>query len=417
MWTSSQTMRTANPYNQKQTLCLGQSSDCLYINEENKVTGVFSKICDILKMYERHFGMVIIMNMDWIQECFPEYQILIEYDNIDDKKNRQEIHGLKDQNNVICMFCTTPFSKWSKRDIAHAISECVGNKALINFCECYDCNHLFGEIAENHLGKFIMPYRIINEVYGKGKFRNVVKDMPVDENLSYGSYRFEQKKNAPVFQSDSFEVYNMLIEKGGTGRFTKTKDGFRLSIPRQNYDPHLAYASFLKMAYTILPPNELKYYQKELCKLYLALSLKAFYDEDGNEIVPGLSESDKQEYLNCLPNFGIEICISNTSIPSGVNICLLKRSCESELEPKLLFAIQMQWHTIVIPILSDDYNSGENVNIKVRCNERVTIRKIDFSQVENEFICEMTGKQIDIPKELFPELEEALRDNGLLKNE
>ena len=95
-----------------------------------------------------------------------------------------------------------PFDHWRRKDVAHAISECVGNKKLINFCECYECNHLFGEIAENHLGKFIMPYRIINEVYGKGAYKNVVKDMPVEKNLSYGTYRFEQKKNDSIFPSE-----------------------------------------------------------------------------------------------------------------------------------------------------------------------------------------------------------------------
>ena len=203
---------------------------------------------------------------------------IIEYDNIDDKGNKKEIHGLKERENTICMFCGKPFASWGKKDVAHAISECVGNKTLINFCECYDCNHLFGEIAENHLGKFIMPYRIINEVYGKGKYRNVVKDMPVDKKFSYETYRFEQKKNAPIFQSDTFEVYNMLIEKSGTGRLTQTENGFLLSIPRQNYDPRLVYSSLLKMAYTLLPPNELVHYVKGLCGLYLAMSLNPFCD-------------------------------------------------------------------------------------------------------------------------------------------
>lgn len=156
------------------------------------------------------------MNMNWILECCSDYDILVEFDNIEIKDEMQELHGLKERTNTRCMFCGNPFEYWKKKDIAHAISECLGNKKLINFCECYECNHLFGEIAENHLGKFVMPYRIINVVYGKGKFRNVVKDMPHDEKLSYGTYRYEQKKNVPVFQSETFDVHNILIEKAGT---------------------------------------------------------------------------------------------------------------------------------------------------------------------------------------------------------
>lgn len=90
------------------------------------------------------------MNMDWILECCPEYEILIEFDNIENK-DKKEIHGLKERGNTRCIFCGMPFDHWRRKDVAHAISECVGNKKLINFCECYECNHLFGEIAENHL--------------------------------------------------------------------------------------------------------------------------------------------------------------------------------------------------------------------------------------------------------------------------
>lgn len=353
--------------------------------------------------------------MSWIQECFPEYKILVEYDNIDNKQNKQEIHGLRQQKNVHCMFCGTPFSEWHKKDVAHAISECVGNKALFNFCECYDCNHLFGEIAENHLGKFLMPYRIINEIYGKGKFRNIVKDIPVDKNDLYKSYRFEQAKNTPVLQSDTYEIYNMLIEKEGSGRLTKTETGFRLSIPRQTYNPYLVYASLLKMAFTLLPENEINYYRKEICRLYLAISLAPVCNKNGEEIIQGLTEADRQAYLNGLPNQGIEICQTSASIPQGVNVCLLKRNDKTVLEPQILFAIQMKWYTVVIPIYNDDYNFGEKIKFKIKPNKNKVIRTIDFSKIEKEFICEMTGMLIDIPKEVISELEDILRNKRFLK--
>ena len=103
---------------------------------------------------------MIIMNMDWILEYCSDYEILVEFDNIEIKNGMQEIHDLKERTNTRCMFCGNPFKYCEKKDIAHAISECLGNKKLINFCECYECNHLFGEIAENHLGKFVMHYEI-----------------------------------------------------------------------------------------------------------------------------------------------------------------------------------------------------------------------------------------------------------------
>lgn len=247
------------------------------------------------------------MNMDWILECFPEYKVLVEFDNIETKEERQEIHELKERTNTQCMFCKKPFKFWGKKDTAHAVPECLGNKKLINFCECYECNHLFGEIAENHLGKFIMPYRIINETFGKGKYRNVVKDKSEDDNLSYGTYRFEQKKNAPVFQSKTFDVHNMLIEKVGAMKLEMTKNGAKFSIPRQKYEPQMVYVSLLKIAYTLLPIAELPHYIKGIQNLYYYISMNSFYDQDGNQTDKTASEDDRQNYINSLSNFGIEI--------------------------------------------------------------------------------------------------------------
>lgn len=359
--------------------------------------------------------MAITMNMDWILECCPDYEILVEFNNIENKEHKQEIHGLKKRENAGCIFCGKPFKDWAKKDVAHAISECVGNKKLINYCECYECNHLFGEIAENHLGKYIMPYRIINEVYGKGAYRNVIKDMPVDEKISYGTYRFEQTKNVPVFRSETFDVHNMLIERAGTGRFKQTENGFILSIPRQNYKPQLVYVSLLKIAYTLLPANDLTHYIKGLMELYFNISMKPLYDENGSKIAEAQSKDDREKYIDSLPNFGVEIKIASDSVPNGVNICLLKRI--SGMEPKLLLALQMKWYTIVVPILSDDYVSGEVFNFNLRENDNISIRKLNFRKLEDEFICEMTGNLIEIPKELYGKLVEDLRNSGLLKKE
>lgn len=355
------------------------------------------------------------MNMDWILECCPGYETLVEFDNIETKERKQEVHGMKEHSDTVCMFCGKHFKDWKRKDIAHAISECLGNKKLINFCECYDCNHLFGEIAENHLGKFIMPYRIINEVYGKGKYRNVVKDMPEDEGLSYGTYRFEQKKNAPIFKSDTFDVHNMLIEKSGTGRLIQKEGGVRILIPRQTYDPRLVYVSLLKIAYTLLPCVELKHYIKGVVALYLCISDVPLFDETGEQIDETMREKERQKYIDSLPNLGMEIMISSKYVPNGVNVCLLKRAKDTEIEPKLLLAVQMKWYTIVIPVLSDDYVLGEKHRFSLTGKDNISIRKLDFTQIEDEFICDMTGDLIELPRELCEKLEEDLRNSGFLK--
>lgn len=354
------------------------------------------------------------MNMDWILECYPEYECLVEFDNIESKSEQQEIHGLKERTNTVCMFCGKPVKDWKKKETAHAISECLGNKKLINYCECYECNHLFGEIAENHIGKFIMPYRIINEVYGKGTYKNVTRDMSEDEELSYGTYRIEQKKNEPIFSSETFDVHNMIIEKEGTGIVTLNKEGFKISIPRQKYNPKMVYVSLLKMAYTLLPMTELEHYRKNISLLYFFISKKPVYDENGKQIIESACESDREKYIDGLPNVGMEIKLSDPAIQNGVNVCLLKRTGKAEIAPQILFAIQMKWYTIVIPILSDD-NTSENGKFKFVPSGNSTARVLDFNKIEDQFICDMAADIVEIPKELYKKLEEDLKNSNLMR--
>ncbi len=356
------------------------------------------------------------MSMEWLIECFPKYKIIVEFDNIDEKGNI-EVHSMTNQQNAICKFCGKPFKKWKNKDIAHAVSECLGNKRLINYCECYDCNHLFGEIAENHLGKYMMPYRIINEVYGKGKAKNTVKDMPTTEGISYGTYRFEQKKNVPIFESETFDVRNLLIEKNGTGRLINTDNGYLLSIPRQKYQPEMVYASLLKVAYTLLPFSELSDYVKGIMMLYLGLSGKALFDENDNEIVKMLTEEERKQYVEGLPNIGLEIIICNSLVKKEVNVCLLKKTEETKFEPNLLLAFQMGWHILVIPVLSDNYVSGENCKFSILQKDNMTVRELDFRKMEDEYILEFNATKVEIPKELYGELASTLRESNLLLNE
>lgn len=345
------------------------------------------------------------MNMDWILDIFPEYEIFIEYDNIEQKGDEQEVHGLNKQMGTRCLFCGTPFEEWDKKDVAHAISECMGNKKLINYCECYHCNHRFGEIAENHLGKYIMPYRIINEVYGKGHGKNIIKDISKDDTKSFETYRFEQRKNQPIFQSETFEVYSLFIEKHKFKLITPIENGVILTLPRQTYNPKMVYISFLKMAYTLLPFNEIPHYINNILSLYSFISDKPLYNQ--TEVV--FDENKKDKYINGLPHMGLEICLTSDTIPNGVNVCLLKHTQKDESTPELIFAIQMKWHTIVIPILNDCAVSKNSFYLKYVQTLGSNIRELDFKSIEENLECDMSAVKIEIPKEFYPELEENLR--------
>lgn len=198
---------------------------------------------------------------------------------------------------------------------------------------------------------------------------------------------------------------------------TETENGYLLSIPRQKYLPEKVYASLLKMAYTILPFSELGDYIKGIMMLYLGLSGKALFDENDNEIVKPLTEEERKQYIEGLPNIGLEITICNSLVKKEVNVCLLKKTEEIEIEPNLLLAFQMGWHTLVIPILSDNYVSGENCKFSVSPKDNIMVRTLDFRKIEEEYALNFTATKIKIPEELYDELTNALRKSDLLRKD
>ena len=67
----------------------------------------------------------------------------------------------------VCRFCgkTKPETTFKKK--AHAIPESLGNKFLKSKNECDICNTKFGHEFEDHLAKFLLPYRALMGINGK----------------------------------------------------------------------------------------------------------------------------------------------------------------------------------------------------------------------------------------------------------
>ena len=67
-----------------------------------------------------------------------------------------------------------------------------------------------------------------------------------------------------------------------------------------------------------------------------------------------------------------------------------------------------------IPILSDNYVSGENCKFSVLTKDNMTVRTLDFHKIEDEYALNFNATKIEIPKELYDELTNALRKSDLL---
>ncbi|HQM00918.1 MAG TPA: HNH endonuclease [Ruminococcus flavefaciens] len=332
---------------------------------------------------------------------FEGYEAIVEYLHIEEKADI-EVHGQKvEKEKRHCLFCgrNAPEVKFSK--IAHAVSESIGNKSLFSHFECNQCNEAFGELFEDSLGKYLLPFKIISQIYGK-KNRLIAKDKPHDEQISFGTYQIQLNKNVPVFEDISAK--GLIIENPSADILTMTDEGFKLNIPRQHYIPELVYCAFLKMAYSLLPLELYTNYVKKFVEIH-QLSLK---DSEC------FNAEEKEQYIKNLPNCGVFSFASGINPYDGVNVYLLQRKNNNMNHPLLLFYIQMGNFSFAIPVLSDnEIGNFKMPNFTVNKNEQYSI--LDLKTEEPNFVCYFSAKKMEIQNKL--QVENVLRKHNLLKSE
>lgn len=317
-----------------------------------------------------------------------------------DQKGDVETHGQRvEKEKRRCLFCGRAMPEVKFTKVAHAVSETMGNKSLFSHFECNQCNEAFGELFEDSLGKYLLPFKIVSQIYGK-KNRLITKDMPRDKQLSYDTYQIQLNKNVPVLAE--IPVKGLIIEKSSSGILTMTDNGFKLNIPRQHYTPELVYCAFLKMAYGLLPLELYPQYVKKFVALH-QVSLKqseCFTDEE------------KKHYIKQLPNCGLFSFASGINPFNGVNVYLLQRKDENSNLPTLLLYIQMVNFSFAIPVLSDD-EIGKFKMPKILSNENEQCAVLNFKTEEPNFECYFSAHKLEIQDRV--ELENLLRKNHLLK--
>ena len=83
-----------------------------------------------------------------------------------DENTRNKI-GEPDKSKRICRFCNKSNGKVSFKNVAHSISEALGNKKIITNDECDSCNEKFGTGIENDLILYLNLYRNVFGIKGK----------------------------------------------------------------------------------------------------------------------------------------------------------------------------------------------------------------------------------------------------------
>lgn len=159
---------------------------------------------------------------------------------------------LKRKQDRTCRFCNKREPEVSFKKVAHLIPELMGNRNLISDYECDTCNDLFS-IYEDSFAKFLGIARTLSSSKGKEgipTFKNPDKKLEV------------RKNNKAVGLQINFQgTDNQYFDIDETGKKLTIK------ATRHPYKPIYVYKALLKIAYGLLPEDELPNY--EHCRLFL----------------------------------------------------------------------------------------------------------------------------------------------------
>lgn len=144
---------------------------------------------------------------------------------------------LGNKDNRKCRFCglSQPEVKFSNK--AHAIPESLGNKHVISYYECNNCNSHFGNDIENHLGMYYGGFRTITLQGGK------------DGIPTYKHKDIEIRAQADTLQVKVAPDSSLVGYNEETGELT-------LTIKRLQYIPIAVYKAYIKMALTMMDESD-----------------------------------------------------------------------------------------------------------------------------------------------------------------
>ena len=140
-----------------------------------------------------------------------------------------------------CRFCRRGEPEVTFGDDAHALPAAFGNTGLFSYYECNECNHLFGEGIENHLGNWTKPMRTVSRIKGRSGVPTIKKPGP-DKGwrVEYdgSGYHLSEYENDPFFEVD------------------EAAKQIRFELHRDTYIPVAALKGLVKIGLTLIPDVE-----------------------------------------------------------------------------------------------------------------------------------------------------------------
>jgi hypothetical protein len=316
------------------------------------------------------------------------YERIVFYNKLDDNREKTDPPYVSDEvytNHIKkCRFCTKSEFETIFDSSSHAISEMVGNKWLYSKYECKICNHKFGEICEDSFGKYIFPFKIVSEVYGKHSkmtYKNAASEI-------------RMRKASPILPEIDDSIKVLINDNFQDKILTMTPEGFDLNLKRQKYIPEWVYFSLLKMALSIIPYKLIPQYAYNFATLKIALDC----------------EEERQHLFEKFTMFGFVEFIPGDIVFDGVSVEFFKRKNNIyETYPLCYFCLNFGHYSLQIPLPED--NQRDNKNLKVIPyshfdNSVIQINK--FNVVEEDFTISFSAEKLEFSKQEINWLEEIL---------
>lgn len=174
------------------------------------------------------------------------YDVIFSFDTYRDLKKFQYVRELDETSTLTCFFCSKQNGDTNFKNRSHVIPEFMGNKYLLHFEECDECNSYFSSTIEDALDKYTKVYRVFNRT--KNKNRKLIGYYSINQK-SHGKFNEKEHK----FEFTGY-VEDFLIDA--------EKNAFIANFEIEKHRPSNVYKALVKIIYGLLPREEHKNFTK-----------------------------------------------------------------------------------------------------------------------------------------------------------
>lgn len=272
---------------------------------------------EILLYYEAHYDLLRTPDDN------PESRLL---------NPSKKIKPIGDSINKKCRFCGKTKKETRFKKIAHAFPDSIGNSVLISNIECDNCNQFFGNSIENEYANFFSLYHSIMQIDGKS-------------GVPKCGYKISCSKRTKSCAKNCVEIHfgqeypsMRICEEVPTDYIEMSNTSLTISRPLGRCCPIAVFKTIVKMAITVMPPEEVPLFSKTVQWL----------------LAPQHQNIDSNRKLlvryKMIPGFNV------TKYP---HYALYRRKHYIECEPYMLFNLTYGCFSLLVEI-PNDYDNGSN---------------------------------------------------------